>query len=49
MGLNDVFVARLHGQPVVVSGSYAGTVAVWDLDGRVDEVIELDSAIWAVA
>jgi WD40 repeat protein len=49
MALSDVVVARLHGRAVIVSGGYAGAVAVWDLDGRVGEIIEVGTAIRAIA
>jgi WD40 repeat protein len=49
MGLSDVVVARLHGRSVIVSGGYAGAVAIWDLDGRVGEIIEVGSPIFAIA
>ncbi|WP_221329194.1 WD40 repeat domain-containing protein [Actinoplanes sp. L3-i22] len=47
--LSDVVVTRLHDRPVVVTGSYGGAIAIWDLDGRVGEVIEIGPAVWSVA
>lgn len=47
--LTDVVVARLHGRPVVITGSYGGAIAIWDLAGRVGELIEVGPAVWSVA
>ncbi|AGZ43225.1 peptidase C14 caspase catalytic subunit p20 [Actinoplanes friuliensis DSM 7358] len=49
MALSDAVVAPLHGRDVVVTGGYAGAIAIWDLDGRVGEVIELGSPVWSLA